>query len=305
MLLFISSLCFLALLLSPDTALAWGPGMHVETALRILDNLPLIAPAIAKLIEKYPNDFIYGSTSPDIIVGKKYAGYHHHCHNWRMGHLILEEANGDRQKAAAFGYLLHLAIDVVAHNYFVPYKMVKSFRNKAISHIYWEMRFDLGVSNEAWQRMGELSAYQIEEFDELLERVLRKTLFSFTTNKRIFNSILIAHKIKGMRASLQLYADKSKWKFKEERREHYVKLSWDAAVNFLADPNKARCLIADPAGTRRLAYAKDLRHRIKAMLTYNIIDEAKADQLVQTFHDALESGLYQAELDLPDVTDVL
>ena len=73
----------------------------------------------------------------------------------------------------------------------------------------------------------------------------------------------------------------------------------------MADPNKARCLIADPAGTRRLAYAKDLRHRIKAMLTYNIIDEAKADQLVQTFHDALESGLYQAELDLPDVTDVL
>jgi len=289
------------MLLISTEALAWGPGTHVETALRVLENLSLISPAIAALISKHPKDFIYGSTSPDIIVGKKYAGYHHHCHNWRMGKLILEEANGERQEAAAYGYLLHLAIDVVAHNYFVPFKMIRSFETKALSHIYWEMRFDIGVSDAAWEKMDELSTHEIEEFDELLERVLKKTLFSFSTNKKIFNSILIMHKIKGMRETLSLYAENSQWELEEGSREHYLNLSWDAAIDFLKNPEQSKVLQLDPAGIKKLEYAKNLRRRMKRMLKQHILTPTQAQDLVKEVKLKLEQSLYDPKIELPDV----
>ena len=168
------------LLFSPSEAYAWGPGTHVEMAMRILADATFVVPFIARLIQQFPEDFIYGVTSPDIIVGKKYAGYHHHCHNWRMGKLILSEAQTDRQRAASYGYLVHLAMDVVAHNYYVPFKIVRSYPTRLLSHTYWEMRFDLKVPDEAWAQLAKIPVHSIDEFDQLLERVLRKTLFSFS-----------------------------------------------------------------------------------------------------------------------------
>ncbi|PIR25527.1 MAG: hypothetical protein COX62_02775 [Deltaproteobacteria bacterium CG_4_10_14_0_2_um_filter_43_8] len=297
------SVCFF--FLDSPSAYAWGPGMHVETALRALEVLPLIAPHLAALISRYPDDFVYGSTSPDIIVGKKYAGYHYHCHNWRMGKLILSEAKTKRQQAAAYGYLLHLAIDVVAHNYFVPYKMVRAYKTKSLSHLYWEMRFDLGVGDVAWKQMGRITEHQIEEFDALLERVLKKTLFSFSTNKTIFNSILILHKIKGMKESLSLYAKKSKWDLEEGRRQHYLELSWKAALDFLQHPEEAKCFSMDPAGLERIDYSSRLRARLKKMIARGLIQEADAEKLVKKYGAALLHGLYDPDAKLPDVTDVL
>lgn len=289
----------------PGDAYAWGPGMHVETALRLLANPALIAPGIAALISAFPEDFVYGSTSPDIVVGKKYAGYHHHCHNWRMGHLILAEAADDEQRAAAYGYLAHLAMDVVAHNYFIPFKIIRSFETKLLSHVYWEMRFDLGVADEAWDFLDKISAHEVEAFDDLLERVLRKTLFSFSTNKRIFNTILILQRMKGTRESLKLYAASSRWELAEMNRQHYVDLTWESVTNFLADPDSARCIVADPAGRKRLAYANNLRRRMKAMLDRQLMTPEQAMTLVAMCRQRLFEGLYEPKLQLPDVIDVI
>ncbi|MDO8494139.1 MAG: hypothetical protein Q7S68_02235, partial [Deltaproteobacteria bacterium] len=62
------------LLLLPSVAYAWGPGTHLDIAVTVLQNLAWVLPAIRKIIEKHPNEYIYGSVSPDIITGKKYAG---------------------------------------------------------------------------------------------------------------------------------------------------------------------------------------------------------------------------------------
>lgn len=279
--------------------------MHVEIALAALAKISMAAPFVRELVRRYPEAFIYGAASPDIIVGKKYAGYLHHCHNWRMGFLILHEAGTPRQRAAAFGYLMHLAADVVAHNYYIPVKIIRSWRARLLSHTYWEMRFDLGVSEEAWRRLALVRTAEIAEFDRLLERVLRKTLFSFSTNKRIFNTILKLQKMRSLRRSLKVYAQHSRFGMGEENRQHYVELALEASRDFLAHPQHAACLQVDPAGLRRLAYAEGLRKSMRSLTRRQRLSRRKAERLAELVEERLAIGLYRPEMTLPDVTDVL
>jgi Zinc dependent phospholipase C len=305
MLFIYASILALIVWLIPAVAYAWGPGTHVETAMMVLNNLDGVAPQIAEVISRFPEAFIYGAASPDIIVGKKYAGYLHHCHNWRMGRLILEAAKNERQRAAAYGYLMHLAADIVAHNYYIPVKIVRSYGARMLSHTYWEMRFDLGVPDEAWERLGMVTEIDIKEFDEILEAVLRKTLFSFSTNKKIFNTILIVQKMRSLRKSLNAYARKSRFSIDEINREHYAALTNESTMGFMANPDDAACLVVDPAGIGRLEYAKNLRKRMRSMIRREIMDVECAEKLVELVKERLAVGLYRPEMELPDVVDVL
>jgi len=289
----------------PSTAYAWGPGMHVDLALHALADVSSFAPAIAELVRMFPQAFVYGAASPDIIVGKRYYGYLHHCHSWRMGRLILAEAASDIQRAAAYGYLMHLAADVVAHNYYIPVKVVRSYRARLLTHTYWEMRFDVGVPDEVWERLEGITEQEIEEIDLLLERVLRKTLFTFSTNKRIFNTILMIQKMRTMRKSLRAYAKRSRFGIGEENRQHYMDLALDSAQSFLREPESAPCLDMDPAGISRLDYASRLRRSIRATVRRGLMDETAADKLVELVKERLALGLYRPEMVLPGVVDVL
>ena len=298
-------LAAVVVILLPLDAYAWGPGMHVEVALGAISRISAVAPVIAELMSAYPEAFIYGAASPDIIVGKKLAGYLYHCHNWSMGQLILKEARSERQRAAAYGYLMHLAADIVAHNYYIPFKIVRSWNARVLSHTYWEMRFDLGVSDEAWGRLSMITELDIEEFDDLLERVLRKTIFSFSTNKRIFNTILMLQKIKGLRGSLKIYAARSKYGIGDENRQHYMELATESAEGFLKDPEGASCLAVDPAGLAKLEYAKNLRRNIRNGVKRGRLGKRKANELVELVKEELAVGLYRPEMALPIVMDVL
>lgn len=291
-------------LLLPSDALAWGPGMHVDIAVSMIGKMMLMAPFIRELVKRFPNAFIYGAASPDIIVGKKYSGYIHHCHNWRVGWFILHEAASDRQRSAAYGYLTHLAADIVAHNYYIPVKIVRSYRARLLTHTYWEMRFDLGVTDQAWERLKMVGKEEAEEFDKLLERVL-KTVVPFSTSKRIFDTIIILQKMRSLRASLRLYASRSRFDIADENRQHYLALTMEAALDFLKNPQDSMCMQVDPAGLSRLAYAKNLRRRMRAMLKKKSMTVAQADRLVDLVKERLAVAIYRPGMALPDVTDVV
>lgn len=296
---------FVLFMLLPADAFAWGPGMHMYLGMAALAKASLVAPVIRALMEKHPDEFLYGAVVPDIVVGKKYAGYMHHCHNWDIGRLILKEASTQKQRAAAYGYLTHLAADVVAHNYYIPFKIIKSYSTRMLSHTYWEMRFDIGVPEKVWKQIDKVNKYEMGEFDLLLERVLKRTIFSYRVNKRIFSSILIFQKMRGMRDSLKLYAKRSRWKVGEENRQHYVDLTMEAVFDFLARPDSAACLDVDPTGAGRLLYAKDLRRRIKMLVDRGALTKRAAATLIELAKERLAVGLYRPNLILPDVTDVL
>ena len=79
----------------------------------------------------------------------------------------------------------------MAHNYFVPYKTILSFHTRAMNHTYWEVRFDTEAPEEVWNVPPRISRTMHQDNDELLKKVLSRTLLSFQTNKVIFMSVVL------------------------------------------------------------------------------------------------------------------
>lgn len=283
--------------LLPAAAFAWGPGTHLDIALEVLKHAAWAVPLVKKLLEKHPEEFIYGAVSPDIIVGKKYAGAIHHCHNWSIGKLILEEARTDLEKASAWGYLTHLAADTVAHNCFVPFKIIQSYPNRSLGHVYWEMRYDIHVPESSWRELAHVIRHNFSPFDHLLNRVLKKTLFSFRTNKKIFNSILILHKMKQLRFGLKTYAKASRWALHDEDVVYFRKLVLETVRDFLKHPEKATCLTADPAGRRKLKYAMETSRMLRKE------NWEGSPRFVARVRQKLEEGLFEPSVLLPNLAE--
>ncbi|MBI2341328.1 MAG: zinc dependent phospholipase C family protein [Deltaproteobacteria bacterium] len=262
----------------PDVGLAWGPGTHIEIALSLLEKIALMAPAVRAVIAGREEWFLYGSVAADIIVGKKYAGEYDHCHNWRVGFNVLRSAKTDRERAAAYGYLAHLASDIIAHNYFIPFKIIKSYRAKVLSHTYWEMRFDMHVRNSVWDEMSKMIMHDFSPFDNLLKRTLKRALFSFGTSKKIFSGILALQRFRQFRRSFAAYSKKSKYGLDIKDVKHYMRLAFDSALGILSDPKTASCIKCDPTGTEKIGYAQWARWRIKRQVKKGELTGAEIDR---------------------------
>jgi len=165
-------LFFLTILLLPADAYAWGVGVHLQLGSHILSNLSILAPALQTLLTAYPNDYLYGCMSADITLGKKHTHYLNHCHSWRMGKKVLEAAKSDSQLACAYGYLSHLAADTVAHSYFVPFKMVRTFNTILLKHAYWELRLEAKVDPAIWELARTVARKNFQDNDRMLRSVL-------------------------------------------------------------------------------------------------------------------------------------
>jgi len=289
----------------PTDALAWGPGTHLETATTLLKYTGTFAPVVAALITKYRNEFIYGMVSADILVGKKYAGYLNHCHNWRIGWRVLEACKNDRERASAYGYLAHLAADIVAHNYYIPYMMIKSFGTRLKHHTYWELRFDMHVKSATWDRVREVVRGDYDSFDNLLEETLLRPLFSFKMNKRIFSTILLVQNLKQLRKTVEIHDRFSQWPLSKSEVRHYRYLTMKMARGFLVDPKGAPCLNGDPAGHDRLKFAKNTRKSLRRLKKRKLTSPADKDEYLNLIRKTLRDDMLNPNVKLPESYEAL
>jgi hypothetical protein len=266
----------LLVILMPHEALAWGPGIHLQLGSAVLNNLQLINPSLAAVIAKFPNDFLYGCIAADITVGKKFTHYLLHCHRWRVGLKVLENAATPAHRACAYGYLTHLAADTVAHNYFVPYKIMLSFSTLTMKHAYWEMRFESYVDKDIWETGKQVSRENYHANDALLRRVLSDTIFSFGTNKRIFNSILLVSRLEKWQQMLKTFHDSSRYILEENDRDEYMSLALEAVFDALNGMEESRYFQADPTGERALLSAEMVRKNLRLLYRSGKIDKAQA-----------------------------
>lgn len=249
----------LLLLLDPSKAHAWGPVMHLQVGLDILRQADLLHHNLRMLLESFPYDFLYGCIGADIIFAKGLARLHEHSHNWSVGRSVLDEASSPPQQAFAYGYLSHLAADTVAHNHFIPECLVRAYPARTLRHVYWEVRFDELLNRDLWTLAREIARTAPVEEDELIERVVKRTLFSFKTDKRIFAGILVLHRMDYWHRLLQTLSDRSVWKFDPEDLRAYREFSLHAAMDFLISQESASCLQKDPIGRAELKRAKRAR----------------------------------------------
>ena len=135
----------LFLVLLPEQAVAWGPGVHLALGSQVLASVQYLSSVVASAICAYPQVFLYGSLSADIFIGKGCRFTPTHSHNWSLGFDLLKGAESPRQQAYAYGYLAHLAADVIAHNYFVPNMLDILPMPEKMAHVFVEMQADREV----------------------------------------------------------------------------------------------------------------------------------------------------------------
>jgi hypothetical protein len=273
-------LTIILLLLLPGDALAWGVGVHLQIGSQMLSILPKLPPLLQGLLGSYPYDFLYGCIAADITIGKKFTHYLKHCHSWRMARQILEAATTDSQKACAYGYLNHLAADTVAHSYLVPFKMVRTFNTVLLQHAYWEMRFETAVGPDIWAMARTIARMDFSANDALLTDVLSRTLFSFSTNKRLFNSILLLSRLQRWQKMLHSVNEHSKWTLEEEEQEEYLNLAREASESILCHMEQSPYWKADPAGERALHAAKIIRKNLNLLWVDGKLPEREVSRLL-------------------------
>jgi len=283
------------ILLLPESSYAWGPGFHLQLGTTVLANLQAFPAAVATLLGKFPNDFLYGCISADITLGKKYTGYLLHCHRWHIGKKLLEKSETDSQRACAYGYISHLAADTVAHCYYVPLSIMRSYQSVVMKHAYWEVRFDSFTPQQIWDRGKRVALEHFEENDALLRREISNTIFSFGTNKKIFNSILLVSRLEKWQQLITAMNDVSRFQLEEEEVAEFTGLSERAVFETIADMDSSAWLTVDPTGEHALKAAESVRKNLRILYQSGKITKKAASQELIEMKKRLESAMFQPE----------
>jgi hypothetical protein len=257
-------LALMLLLVLPEAAFAWGPATHVQIGLEALRSLNLFPAHIAGVIAQYPIDFLYGNMAADISLAKKYAQVGRHCHNWEVAREIHRAAGDDeRLQAAMTGYLCHLSADVLAHNSFVPRMLLLTSSTRGLGHSYWEHRMDTDVGKEHSQLARWIvTRHDNSATDALFRRALSSTLFSFSTNRRIFHGMIRINGNESWQAIMDTVVDNSRWDLDPTTVARYLRHSFELVADFLANDEQARASSQDPIGDAALTEAKKIRRRV-------------------------------------------
>jgi hypothetical protein len=249
----------LALMLTPAVAHAWTPGTHIFLGEAVMRSLPLLPSSISELLAAFPYDFLYGSIAADTSMAKKYAAAGRHCHSWNVGFEIHNNAESEPLRAFGLGYLAHLAADSVAHNYFVPHQLTITSSTAALGHSYWESRFDMHIGERFSRTAKQLILRDHTHSDEHLDRILSPTIFSTSTNRRIFRGMVYVADSESWQRIFHLVEEKSRWDLAEREVETYMARAFDYIIDLMTRLDHADVYKLDPAGTDALREAKKVR----------------------------------------------
>ncbi len=289
----------------PTDAFAWGVGVHLSLGSCILTAPDLLPRALQALLAAQPMAFLYGCVAADITLGKKFTHYLDHCHNWRVGRQILDHARQESPaaEACAYGYLAHLAADTVAHNYYVPLKLSMTYNSVLHNHAYWEIRAELGMADEIWDLAQELSHRDNRDLDQMLSRIVSKTIFSFGTNKQLFNSMMLVSRLQRWHKVMQTVANRSKWQLDDTEHSEYLLLGVEAINGILGD-KKSPYWNADPTGDRALTAAKMIRKNMNLLWLDGKLHQEDSELILTELRNRFKLGITDPDELLPLFTVV-
>jgi hypothetical protein len=254
----------IAAVLWPGDAHAWGPVTHLVHGSLMLEQLSSLAPALQEILGGHRLPYLYGCIAADIMHAKKYTrSLYTHCHCWPVGWQIVEAARSEREEAFAWGYVSHLAADVHSHNQFVPVQLVVSFESRAARHLYWEARFDAAQARDRWRLLRSVLDHRFTDCDRLVERVVERTLFSFRTNKRIFNSVMALQQVEQWQLLVRGLGTRSRYPLPASEIERFNELCCGSILDLLQHGRDSACQASDPTGREMLARATALRRKLR------------------------------------------
>lgn len=241
----------------PGEAFAWGPGVHTAVSRFVLANLDLLPHGVSALLSQFPQAFLYGSLSADFFVGKGTRVKPGHSHNWSSGSKLLTAADSPHLKVYAFGYLTHLAADVVAHNFYVPNVLARAPYASNFWHVYVEMQADSRLTGGLNLRTTVPRRTQ-RGADKALVAALEKNRVSFMLRKRLFRSSMGVAKMHAWNRSLRLAQRMFPLPDDPDYLRSMFDMSLRATLDILRDPEGSPVRDMDPIGSANLAQVKTL-----------------------------------------------
>lgn len=276
----LAGLMALVVLVWPNDAHAWGPVTHLVHGSQVLESLNILGPALQEILRENRFAYLYGCIAADIVQAKKYTrSLYTHCHCWPVGWQIVEAAHDEREQAFAYGYLSHLAGDVYSHNHFVPVQLIVSYPARTLRHIYWEARFDAAQQRDRWRLIRSVFDYRYPDCDRLVERVVERTLFSFRTNKRIFNSVMAVQRLDQWQHMVRRLSARSRYALPASEIDRFNAMCLGSIRDLLLHGRDSACQHADPTGHDALARADALRRKLRALKRRGQMTEAIAAEL--------------------------
>lgn len=246
---------FIIQLTFTESAWAWGPAIHTAIGTRILGDLGPILPTIGRTIQAFPLEYIYGSLAADFFIGKGQKKKDGHSHNWETGFRFVEEVKDNREAAYAYGFLSHLAADVIAHNYFVPNLIRSAPTWKRMGHLLCEVWADYSVHPVYMRIARDILSMEQLGCDELLRLAVgRKN--GLKARKHLFTqSVKLSDFLIG---SQYVFLDNKglNYQTSHEDLEFMIDLSYRLVKDFLTHPDSSPCLSYDPIGTQNLRSAR-------------------------------------------------
>jgi hypothetical protein len=268
MIVFLLSLAavFAATLAFPESAFAWGPITHIVHGSAILERLDLLPHGLQSALALHQSRYLYGCVGADIIQAKAYTrNVAMHCHRWPVAWKIVNAAETEGELAFAWGYMTHLAADIVSHNHFVPAHLLQSFDARTSGHAYWEARADVLQDDVNGSRLRAVLGGRYEDCDRLVNRVINDTLFSFKTNKRIFDSLMALSKLERWQRVVRNVNDRSRHRLTRETVDVYNRACVGSAVDLLTNRTRSFTQDEDPTGKAVLGRAMALRRKLRAL----------------------------------------
>ncbi len=252
---FFFSIFFIFNLIFAEGAWAWGPAIHAVIACRILDEVSQILPVIAGIIQSFHHEYVYGSFAADFLVGKGQKKKDGHSHNWETGFRFLKESRDEREAAYAYGFLSHLAADVVAHNYFVPDLINKASTLKRMGHLYWEARADYLVGPVYMRIARDILSMEQLGCDDLIKLAVGKRRNGIKARRHLFIQSVKLSDFFSCSQPMFLINRGSRYQISYKYLAFMIDLSYRLVKDFLNHPYSSSCLSYDPIGSRNLRLA--------------------------------------------------
>ncbi|MFB6355127.1 MAG: zinc dependent phospholipase C family protein [bacterium] len=269
-------------------AKAWGPGTHMYLGQQVL-TMGLIGGSIGTMIANHREAFLYGNVIADLVIGKNMIEQEEHSHSWNVAERVRERAESHEDRAFAMGFWMHLAADTVAHNIFVPRKVLTTASTSKFGHAYWEFRAEHLISDETWDELESLINRDFSRQEEQLESSIHKTPLPFTLNWLYIKGIVRLSTVKQWRRVIKLIDRYSRYELTEQEMSVYYDLSLQRMEDSVSEkPARHHILDLDPTGGDMIQSMCSTRQELQRMIAAGLVDESIYDEFTDELFPDLE-----------------
>ncbi|NLE30008.1 MAG: zinc dependent phospholipase C family protein [Phycisphaerae bacterium] len=231
-----------------ETTYGWGLATHVELAETILNHSVVLVSAVGAILLRYRNDFVLGNLLADVMIAKKMSRRRKTSHHWTGALRLLANAEQDRTRAFAYGFLTHLAADTVAHNHFIPQQIARTGTGLIQGHLYWEMMADQLTNPANRKTIRKLLQNPYPVHQQAIELYLYPQMKWFGFNKSIFTHINRLACGKRFARAARLCNDMSIYPLENRDLQEYKSLATERMVDIVLKGKNSLLLREDPNG---------------------------------------------------------